>query len=89
MLEGVLIDEAAESGSEGAVVEYFLLDLGEFVQVEGPLPVRTRHLHVGELARVRQDTPGMPDNLLPRLPVVVRVHVLHQRDHLPSEETIS
>jgi len=88
MLERILVDEATKTSCDGTVVEDLLLNLGEFVNVEGALTVSSRLLHVSVFAGIWQLSPGQADHLLSRLSIVVWVGLLNERDHFPPEESV-
>ena len=88
MLERILVDKATKTSCDCTVVKDFLLNLGEFVNVKGALTVSPRLLHVSEFAGVWQLSPRLADHLLSRLPIVVWVGLLNERDHFPPEESV-
>ena len=58
------------------------------MQVQSSLTVCTGHLNIGKLARIGQYSPSLPDNLLSRFPIVLRVSLLDQRNHLSPKESV-
>ena len=88
MLQRILVDKATKTSCDCTVVKDLLLNLGEFVKIEGTLTISSRHLHVSEFAGVWQDSPGLADHLLSRLPIIVRVWLLYERYHFPPEESV-
>ena len=88
MLERILVEKATKTSCDGTVVKDLVFNLGEFVNVEGALTVSSRLLHVSEFAGIWQVSPCQANHLLSRLPIVVWVGLLNERDHFPPEESV-